>query len=413
MNLMLEALSALAFFALFTLSNAGTFLQSDTVCTVIPGGGGIDDSEAILQAFNQCGQGGQIIFLNETYHIERVMNTTGLNNVQIDLHGTLLWGTNISYWLANSLPVGYQNQSSAWFLGGNNITFRGFNQGTFDGNGQVWYDFVKGASNLAGRPHALTIWKTQDSVFDGIRFVQSQMWTMTVAWSENVLLESIYVNSTSSDSEPTQNTDGADTLASNNITFRNWVIDNGDDSIAIKANSTNILIQDMVLYRGLSIAIGSIGQYKGIFEFVNNVVAENVTCIGTRYMGYIKTWTGIQQGFPPNGGGGGTGLVSNIVWRNFTLNGVYQQPVQVTQCTSFSGAVGGCDTSTLEIANVTWGPATGNITSDLVAEIQCSAAAPCEGVTIQDLDIDFVGAAAKYECSNVQGAKGFNCTGGV
>jgi hypothetical protein len=38
------------------------------------------------------------------------------------------------------------------------------------------YDFTKGVSNLAGRPHALTIWNTHNSTFTGIRFVQSQMW---------------------------------------------------------------------------------------------------------------------------------------------------------------------------------------------------------------------------------------------
>ena len=45
------------------------------------------------------------------------------------------------------MPIGYQNQSTVWYLGGDNITFEGFGTGTFDGNGQAWYDFVKGTSN--------------------------------------------------------------------------------------------------------------------------------------------------------------------------------------------------------------------------------------------------------------------------
>lgn len=88
------------------------------------------------------------------------MNTTGLNDAVIDLRGTLLvsvvyrvknkedlwlngicqWSAaNISYWLNNSLPIGFQNQSSAWFLGGNNILFDGHGYGTFNGNGQIWW----------------------------------------------------------------------------------------------------------------------------------------------------------------------------------------------------------------------------------------------------------------------------------
>jgi hypothetical protein len=45
------------------------------------------------------------------------------------------------------MPIFYQNQSTVWYLGGENITFNGFGTGTFDGNGQTWYDFVKGKSN--------------------------------------------------------------------------------------------------------------------------------------------------------------------------------------------------------------------------------------------------------------------------
>lgn len=74
------------------------------------------------------------------------------------------------------MPVGYQNQSSAWIFGGNNVYFNGHGYGTIDGNGQVWYDFNNGTSNYPRRPHAITVWQTTNSLFEGIRFVQSQMW---------------------------------------------------------------------------------------------------------------------------------------------------------------------------------------------------------------------------------------------
>lgn len=61
-----------------------------------------------------------------------------------------------------------------------------------------------------------------------------------------------------------------------------------------------------------------LGQYNGIYEYIENVFARNITCIGTRYAAYIKTWTGIQQNYPPNGGGGGTGVVRNISEFPFT-----------------------------------------------------------------------------------------------
>lgn len=97
---------------------------------------------------------------------------------------------------------------------------------------------------------------------------------MAIKGSEDVLLDGIYINSTSSSSvrtsfhdfedfwikckgqAPARNTDGVDTFFSNRITFRNWTVTGGDDNISLKANSTNILIQDSVFHGGLGVAIG-------------------------------------------------------------------------------------------------------------------------------------------------------------
>lgn len=196
---MLSHILTVLFIATFALSQVVETVH-EKVCVVEPCVDG-DSAPAILEAFEQCGHNvapdfGKIVFLNETYNIKSVMNTTGLSNVDIDLQGTLLWDTNILYWLNHSLPVGYQNQSSAWLFGGENISWVGHGYGTLDGNGQVWYDFINGTNNYPGRPHQITITGTTDSTFEGIRFVQSQMWTMTIIHSANVLLENIYVNST-------------------------------------------------------------------------------------------------------------------------------------------------------------------------------------------------------------------------
>ncbi|KAJ7255370.1 polygalacturonase [Mycena rebaudengoi] len=406
-------LSLSPFLLLPLLAHAGSVVKHGSTCTVLPSGNFTDDSPAIISAFKLCGQGGQIEFLNETYWIEKVMNTTGLRNVQIDLHGTLLWSAdNISYWLNNSLPTGYQNQSSAWFLGGDNITFNGFGYGTFDGNGQIWYDFTKGVSNLAGRPHALTIWETTNSRFQGIRFVQSQMWTMTIAYSSFVDMIDIFVSSKSNSSQPARNTDGADTLGSHHILFRRWEVDNGDDSIAMKRNSSDILIEDSIFRTGLGVAIGSIGQYIGEVEFVERVLTRNCTFIGTRFVGYIKTWTGVQQNFPPNGGGGGTGWVRDIAWTDSTMEKITQTPAQITQCTSFSGATGQCDTSTLQISNITWSGLTGSLVGSGIASLKCSGAAPCQDLQISDSTFALGNNATvgTYSCHAVASTEGFTCT---
>ncbi|KAG9076908.1 hypothetical protein FS749_011239, partial [Ceratobasidium sp. UAMH 11750] len=121
-SLALQFLRGAVLCCLVVLARAGHMVKKESQCILTPGGAGVDDSPAILDAFKQCGHNGHIVFQNTTYHIEKVMNTTGLVNCVVDIKGTLLWGTNISYWLNNSLPIGYQNQSSAWFLGGTNLT---------------------------------------------------------------------------------------------------------------------------------------------------------------------------------------------------------------------------------------------------------------------------------------------------
>jgi hypothetical protein len=74
-----------------TFADTGYQNPGFNTCVVRPGGNSsIDDSPAITDAFNHCGHNGKVVFLNETYHINTVMNTTGLKNFEVDLLGTLL-----------------------------------------------------------------------------------------------------------------------------------------------------------------------------------------------------------------------------------------------------------------------------------------------------------------------------------
>jgi galacturan 1,4-alpha-galacturonidase len=130
---------------------------------------------------------------------------------------------------------------------------------------------------------------------------------MTVIHSDSVVLQDIYVDNSSDDKSSNVNTDGADTIYSNNITFERWIVRNGDDSISFKANSTNIYVKNCTFYDGIGLALGSIGQYKGQYETLENIHASNIIFNNTTHAAYIKTWTGVVNGVPPNGGGGGTG----------------------------------------------------------------------------------------------------------
>lgn len=134
--------------------------------------------------------------------------------------------------------------------------------------------------------------------------------TLKMSFHKRVLLEDIYVNSTSHSNQPARNTDGANTMFSDSIILRHWEIDNSDDCIAFKANSTNMLVEDLILHGGNGIAVGSICQYSGRFETDENILMRNLTMYGSKFATRIKTWTGEQNQWPPNGGGGGPGCES-------------------------------------------------------------------------------------------------------
>jgi len=122
-------------------SHDGNWPTRSKTCVVQAGGDpNGDDAPAILAAFDDCKSDGHIVFENTTYYVGTVMNTTGLQHVDIEVNGTLLWSDDIEYWLGASLPIGFQNQTSAWFLGGDDVHLYGHGAGTLDGNGQVWYD---------------------------------------------------------------------------------------------------------------------------------------------------------------------------------------------------------------------------------------------------------------------------------
>jgi galacturan 1,4-alpha-galacturonidase len=197
-----------------------------------PGGGSTaaagDDTPQILDAFKQCGKGGTINITQGVYNIRQVMNTTDLQNVDIHIYGTLIWDTNIQYWLRSSFSVTYAGRSTAWLLGGNGISMRGHGKALFNGNGQTWYDQNRNQGNQNGRPISLTIWRAKNVFIDGITWRQTQFWHTFVAYSQNVTMTNLDMNATSSTQWSTVNTDGTDTWNSKDVTIANWTVTCGD-----------------------------------------------------------------------------------------------------------------------------------------------------------------------------------------
>ncbi|KAL2191827.1 glycoside hydrolase family 28 protein [Thermothelomyces heterothallicus CBS 203.75] len=279
----------------------------------------VDDTPQILEAFSQCGQDGTIILQEGTYHIRQVMDTTNLRNVSIEIYGTLIWSAdNLDYWRRASFDVVYAGRQTAWRIGGRDITMRGFGKALLDGNGQAWIDLANGASNLNGRPISLTVWYGTNVLIDGITWRMAQFWHTFVAHSENVTMTNLDMYTLSSNGRSSQNTDGTDTWNSKNIFIANWTVTCGDDCIAVKGNSTNVHVKNVVCTESGATVIGSIGSNAWQPDYVENVVFENITAKHSSNAAWIKTYPG-------------TGYVRNVTFRNIHFEDV-NQPIYLSSC---------------------------------------------------------------------------------
>lgn len=101
------------------------------LCFILADGDGGDDARSIEEALNgKCQKDALVVFPDEDYSIQTTMNTTGLDNVQLHIYGTLTWTPDVEFWRSVSMPMGFQNQSTVWFFGGRDVLWDGHGVGT-------------------------------------------------------------------------------------------------------------------------------------------------------------------------------------------------------------------------------------------------------------------------------------------
>ncbi|KAI5778743.1 glycoside hydrolase family 28 protein [Geopyxis carbonaria] len=364
-------------------------------CTVpAPREGVTDSSPAIHDTFKRCSRDARVTFsANTVYPIGSVVSLQNLKNVHIDLRGTLQYSDNLRYWIQHSLYQPFQNASIGLEIGGTNLTIDGHGTGVVDGNGQVWYDYTNGFSQYFGRPIPFSLRRAHNATATGFRILNSQYWSFLISNSSHVDISHITINNTSitqPDAYPGNlgNTDGFDTLYSDHVTIRDSYARVGDDCIAVKPNSTNIVIANMTCERGSGITIGSLGQYAGVYDLVENVTVANATFLHTTHSAWMKTWSGAVSPwvYPPNGGGGGTGRIRNVLYKDLRAVNV-SEPVYITMCNSYSQYAVPCEDapSAFEIEGVVWDGVTVEGGNGTVVGLRCLGQTGCNGVEVRGL----------------------------
>ncbi|GJE94846.1 glycoside hydrolase family 28 protein [Phanerochaete sordida] len=385
-------------------------------CKVPHLGGGGDDGPAINAAFERCAKNGKVV-LDQYYSVDTLLFTTGLDDVEIELSGTLQYTPDIAKWSPQSYFLTYQNATTFWFLSGNNIHLYG--GGTIDGNGQVWWDAFAanpnagtagGSSRTFARPIPLTVGNSTNVVVEDITEIGSPFWNNFVYQSSNVTYSNITINTVSYSSSPTANSDGWDIYRSDGVTITNSWINNDDDCVSFKPNSTNILVSNLWCNGSHGVSVGSLGQYAGETDIVANVTVFNVSMNNAQNGARIKVFGGNPS--PNSTAGGGTGFVRNVTYADYSVSNV-DNPIIIDQCYETSAATCKEFPSTLTISDVHFINVTGTSSGkekDVVVDMECSA--QCTDITASGTNITPPSGSPAFVCANIasESELDFACT---
>ncbi|KAJ7593776.1 glycoside hydrolase family 28 protein [Mycena floridula] len=350
------------------------------LCTLTASGG--DDAPQFLKAVKACAT--VTIPTSTTLTIATRLNTTGLHDKHLDLKGTIRFVPDFPYWTGNAFTFPFQNTSTYWILGGKNLLLDG--GGTIDGAGQGWWDQIPLNATIQ-RPVTMTLYQAKNVVVKNIRMINSPNWFNFVNEGQNVLFDNITINAASTSTEGAKNTDGWDTYRSDNVVISNSIINNGDDCVSFKPNSTNILVSNLKCTGSQSL-----GQYAGQFDIVENVTAIDIVMTNAGNGARMKAWAGA---------GVGSGRVSNILFSNFLVNNV-DSPITIDQCYSTNATACAANPSNTYFDNIWFTNITGTASGATVAALKCSPDGRCGRVNVNDLHLlPGAGFNATYICQNI------------
>ncbi|KAI0087084.1 glycoside hydrolase family 28 protein [Irpex rosettiformis] len=360
-------------------------------CTVTASGS--DDGPALLAAMANSACPTVVVPTSTTLNIETRLNMTGVQDKNLVVQGTVKFAANLPYWEGNAFYIPFQTQWAFWLLGGKNIVVNG--GGTLDGQGQAWYDAFAKNSSLT-RPILLTIYQANNVTVENIHMINSPEWVNLVNEGENVTYKNITISAVSTSKNQAKNTDGWDIYRSNNVIIQDSTINNGDDCVSFKPNATNIIVSNLSCNGSHGISVGSLGQYEGEYDIVQNVVASNIIMSNAQNGARIKAWAGKNVG---------SGIVKNITFSFFTESNV-DNPVVIDQCYETSDSDCEKYPSNTYIQDIWFNNISGTSSGKekaVVASLACSPGGRCSNVNVNSLTINPPSkyAPASYSCANV------------
>ncbi|MDP9039005.1 MAG: glycoside hydrolase family 28 protein [Acidobacteriota bacterium] len=250
------------------------------------GDGTTKDTKAIAEAIEDCAKrgGGTVRLSGGTFLSGPVLLKS---NITLDIaKGATLLGSPDR---ADFPPVQFARKTTVQPLvsavNADHVAIVG--EGTIDGNGQIWWDYVKGVkdSGVLGtdhpRPMGVVFDHTSHAQMEGVTVQNAGFWQIVPYYSDHLVFRNLRILAPHS-----PNTDAIDPFSSSYIVIDHVFSSVGDDNIAIKsgainspgpdAPSTDITITDCTFENGHGLSIGS-----EIAGGVQRVHAERIHFKGT------------------------------------------------------------------------------------------------------------------------------------
>ncbi|KAL1851009.1 hypothetical protein VTK73DRAFT_9564 [Phialemonium thermophilum] len=371
------------------------------------GGEGNDDAPAILQAFKECNKGGSVV-LDGNYTIASPLDLTFLEAVDVVITGTITFSADVDYWVEHSFKYTFQNSSTFWRFGGKDVNIYGGGLGVIDGNGQPWYDeFAKNPTLL--RPILLVLDGLEGGSVTGLKMRNSPNWFNLITNSKDILVSDMDIKVRSTNANPAKNGDGWDTLTSDSVVIQNSHVDNSDDCVSFKPNSTNIVVQGMQCNGSHGISVGSLGQYPAEYDIVENVYVYNISMSNASDGARIKVWPGSDTPFQPGlSGGGGAGYVRNVTYEMFR-NQNNDWAIEINQCYGQSNqTICNMYPSNMTISDVLFLDMSGTTSAKYdpkVGTLVCSSPEKCVNIAAHNITVtNPSGRTPQWICTNMDEA---------
>lgn len=251
------------------------------------GDGTTKDTDAVQKAIDECtaGTGGGTVEVPAGTYVIAPISLKSNMTLHLAKDATLLGSPD----MADYPKVVFARHPTVQPLVGSvneeNITING--EGVIDGNGHIWWDYVKGVPNAGvlgtdhPRPMGVVFDHSKHIKMEGVTVQNAGFWQIVPYYADHLVFRNIRILAPKS-----PNTDAIDPFSSSNIVIDHVFSSVGDDNIAIKSGeinspgpdnpSKNIKITDCTFENGHGLSIGS-----EIAGGVQNVHAERIHFKGT------------------------------------------------------------------------------------------------------------------------------------